>query len=47
MVEQLDKEEADLVLQQLQLQNPDQKLEILKYNWSHLEKRLGRDPDLH
>jgi len=47
VVEQLDKEEADLVLQQLQMQNPDQKLEILKYNWSHLEKRMGRDPDLH
>ena len=47
MVEQLDKEEADSVLQQLQLQNPDQKFEILKYNWSPEEKRLGRDPDLH
>lgn len=47
MAEHLDKEEADSVLQQLQVQNPDKKLEVLKYNWSTVEKRLGRDPDLH
>ncbi len=47
MVEYLDKEEADETLQQLQLQNPDKKLEVQQYNWSDVEKRLGRDPDLH
>ena len=47
MVDHLDKEEADETLQQMKLQNPDQKLEVLKYNWSTEEKRLGRDPDLH
>lgn len=47
MVEHLDKEEAEQVLHQLQLQNPDQKLEVLRYNWSTEGKRLGRDPDLH
>ena len=47
MVEQLNKEEADETLQQLQLQNPDKKLEVQQYNWSDVEKRLGRDPDLH
>lgn len=47
MVDHLDKEEADTVLQQMKLQNPDKKLEVLKYNWSAVEKRLGRDPDLH
>ena len=47
MVEQLDKDEANEVLQQLKMQNPDKQLEVLKYNWSDVEKRLGRDPDLH
>jgi hypothetical protein len=47
MVEHLEKDEADEVLHQLQMQNPDKKLEVLKYNWSTVEKRLGRDPDLH
>ena len=27
--------------------NPDKKLEVIRYNWSTVEKRLGRDPDLH
>jgi len=47
VVEHLEKDKADEVLHQLQMQNPDQKFEILKYNWSTVEKRLGRDPDLH
>ena len=47
MVEHLDKGEADETLRQLQLQNPDKKLEVLRYNWSTVEKRYGRDPDLH
>jgi len=47
MVEHLEKDEADEVLQQLKMQNPDKKLEVLRYNWSTVEKRLGRDPDLH
>ena len=47
VVDHLNKNEADEVLQQMKLQNPDKKLEVLKYNWSTVEKRLGRDPDLH
>jgi len=27
--------------------NPDTQYEIVEYNWSHVEKRMGRDPDLH
>ena len=47
MVEHLEKDEADEVLHQLQMQNPDKKFEVLRYNWSTVEKRYGRDPDLH
>lgn len=47
MVEHLDKEVAEETLRLLQDQNPDKQLELLKYNWSVEEKRLGRDPDLH
>jgi len=47
VVDHLNKNEADEVLQQMKLQNPDKKLEVLKYNWSAVEKRYGRDPDLH
>lgn len=47
LVDALNKEEALEVLQQMKMQNPESKLEVLKYNWSDVEKRLGRDPDLH
>ena len=47
VVEHLEKDEADEVLQQMKLQNPDKQLEVQQYNWSAEEKRLGRDPDLH
>jgi hypothetical protein len=47
MVEHLDEEVVEETLRLLQDQNPDKKLEVLKYNWSTVEKRLGRDPDLH
>jgi len=47
VVDHLDKDEAEQVIHQLKLQNPDQKLEVLRYNWSTEGKRLGRDPDLH
>ena len=47
IVEHLDEEVVEETLRLLQDQNPDKKLEVLKYNWSTEGKRLGRDPDLH
>ena len=47
MVQHLDEDTAQEVLQQMRLQNPDKELELIKYNWSDVEKRYGRDPDLH
>jgi len=47
VVDHLNKDEADEILQQMKLQNPEKELELLKYNWSTVGKRLGRDPDLH
>ena len=47
LAEHLDKEDAKEALYHMQLLNPGKKLEIQEYNWSDLEKRLGRDPDLH
>ena len=43
----MDEEETMLSLAILQQQNPTIAYEVEKYNWSHLENRLGRDPDLH
>ena len=47
VVDSMDEEESMLSLAILQQQNPTIEYEVEKYNWSHLENRLGRDPDLH
>ena len=47
VVDNMDEEESMLSLAILQQQNPTIAYEVEKYNWSHLENRLGRDPDLH
>ena len=47
VVDNMDEEESMLSLAILQQQNPTIEYEVEKYNWSHLENRLGRDPDLH
>ena len=47
LAEHLDNQDAEETLHHMQLLNPDKKLEIQEYNWSDVEKRLGRDPDLH
>ena len=47
LAEHLDKQDAEETLHHMQQLNPDKKLEIQEYNRSDVEKRLGRDPDLH
>tara|TARA_B110000285_G_scaffold179443_1_gene202075 strand:- start:798 stop:974 length:177 start_codon:yes stop_codon:yes gene_type:complete len=47
VVDSMDEEESIFSLAMLQQQNPTIEYEVEKYNWSHLENRLGRDPDLH
>ena len=43
----MDQEEAATCIAILRQNNPDILYDIEEYNWSHVEKRLGRDPDLH
>jgi hypothetical protein len=47
IVNNIDQEEALTSVEMLRQNNPDTLYGIEEYNWSHVEKRLGRDPDLH
>lgn len=47
IADNMDQEEALTCVEILRQNNPDIIYDIEKYNWSHVEKRLGRDPDLH
>ncbi|MEK9698421.1 MAG: hypothetical protein VW270_21805 [Candidatus Poseidoniales archaeon] len=47
LVDALNKEEVEETLAQMKQQQPELQLDVLKYNWSTVEKRYGRDPDLH
>jgi hypothetical protein len=47
IVNNIDQEEALTSVEMLRQNNPDILYNIEEYNWSHVEKRLGRDPDLH
>jgi|TARA_B110000240_G_C13047613_1_gene261924 hypothetical protein len=47
IVNNIDQEEASTIVEMLRQNNPDTLYDIEEYNWSHVEKRLGRDPDLH
>jgi len=47
VVENMDQEEALACIAMFRENNPDTQYEIVEYNWSHVEKRMGRDPDLH
>ena len=47
LTEGLEQEEALTCIEMLRQNNPDTLYNIEEYNWSHVEKRLGRDPDLH
>ena len=47
LTEGLEQEEALTCVEMLRQNNPDILYDIEEYNWSHVEKRLGRDPDLH
>jgi len=47
LTEGLEQEEALTCVEMLRQNNPDILYKIEEYNWSHVEKRLGRDPDLH
>jgi|TARA_R110000823_G_scaffold14801_3_gene48654 hypothetical protein len=47
LTEGLEQEEALACVEMLRQNNPDILYNIEEYNWSHVEKRLGRDPDLH
>jgi len=47
LTEGLEQEEALTCVEMLRQNNPDILYNIEEYNWSHVEKRLGRDPDLH
>ena len=47
LTEGLEQEEALACVEMLRQNNPDILYTIEEYNWSHVEKRMGRDPDLH
>ena len=47
LTEGLEQEEALTCVEMLRQNNPDILYNIEEYNWSRVEKRLGRDPDLH
>ena len=47
LTEGLEQEEALTCVEMLRQNNPDILYNIEEYNWSHVEKRMGRDPDLH
>ena len=47
LTEGLEQEEALACVEMLRQNNPDTLYDIEEYNWSHVEKRMGRDPDLH
>ena len=43
----MDEDQASTCIDILRQNNPDILYDIEEYNWSHVEKRMGRDPDLH
>ena len=47
IADNMDQEEALTCVEILRQNNPDIIYDIEEYNWSHVEKRMGRDPDLH
>jgi|TARA_R110002072_G_scaffold181369_1_gene337598 hypothetical protein len=47
LIDNMDQEEALTCVEMLRQNNPDTLYDIEEYNWSHVEKRMGRDPDLH
>ena len=47
VVDNMDEEVALTCMSMLQQQNPSIQYNIEAYTWSHVEKRMGRDPDLH
>ena len=47
LVDNMDQEEALTCVEMLRQNNPETQYDIEEYNWSHVEKRMGRDPDLH
>ena len=47
IVDNMDEEEALTCIEMLRQNNPDILYDVEKYNWSHVGKRMGRDPDLH
>jgi hypothetical protein len=47
IVDNMDQEEALTCVEILRQNNPENQYDIEEYNWSHVEKRMGRDPDLH
>ncbi len=47
IVNNMDQEEALTCVEMLRQNNPETQYDIEEYNWSHVEKRMGRDPDLH
>ena len=47
IADNMDQEEALTCVEMLRQNNPETQYDIEEYNWSHVEKRLGRDPDLH
>ena len=47
LIDNMDQEEALTCVEILRQNNPETQYDIEEYNWSHVEKRMGRDPDLH
>ena len=47
LIDNMDQEEALTCVEILRQNNPEKQYDIEEYNWSHVEKRMGRDPDLH
>ena len=47
IIDNMDEEEALTCIEMLRQNNPDKLYDVEKYNWSHVGKRMGRDPDLH
>ena len=47
VVDNMDEDQVSACIDILRLNNPDIIYDVEKYNWSHIEKRMGRDPDLH
>jgi len=47
IIDGMDQDEASDCLMALQYEHPETTYDIEEYNWSNVDKRLGRDPDLH